>query len=141
MKLLLALALVVLGCGAAQAQTAQPVVTGHLTTTGCLGSASPCFVQDGTVTGFGTLSATATSAALSTLTTGPNSAAWPALPSAVTVINSSASAGVAYVCPLGGTCTAATGIPLAAGAQIRFYQPSTAMTVVAASTASVTAQW
>lgn len=141
MKFVIALVVGLLGCGVAEAQTAQPVVSGHLTSTGCPSGTVTCFVQDGTVSGFGTLSATNASALLSTLTAGPNSAVWPTLPSVVVVINSSASAGVAYVCPLGGACTVATGIPLAAGARYRFYGPSTAMSVIAASTASVAAQW
>ena len=93
------------------------------------------------VSGFGTVSATNASALLSTLTTGPNSAVWPTTTGLIYVKNSGLSAGVAYVCPLGGTCTAATGIPLEAGASYGFYKPATTMTVISASTSSVSAQW
>ena len=93
------------------------------------------------ITGFGTLAATNASALLSTITTGPNSAVWPTTTGLIYVKNSGLSAGIAYVCPLGGTCTAATGIPLEAGASYGFYKPATTMTVISASTSSVTAQW
>jgi hypothetical protein len=93
--------------------------------------------------GFGTLSATAASTQLSTLTTGPNSAAWPTgtLIPQVYVINSSTSAGIVYLCPLGGTCGTTVGIPIAAGSAYGVFAGSTAMTVYAASTATVVAQW
>lgn len=93
------------------------------------------------VKGFGTLSATAASTLLSTLTVGPNSAAWPTAPAQMYVINSSASAGIVYFCPLGGTCSASVGIPIAAGSAYGVYAGSTAMTVFAVSTATVVAQW
>jgi hypothetical protein len=93
------------------------------------------------VIGFGRLAVTSASAPLSTLTIGPNSGGWPTTPAQVYVINSSASAGIAYVCPLGGTCGPTTGIPLQAGAAYGFYKPSTTATVVADSTATVVAQW
>jgi hypothetical protein len=92
------------------------------------------------VKGFGSLSATNSSVALSTLTTGPNSAGWPTSPGMVFVSNSSASAGLIYVCPLAGSCNT-TGIQIAPGGAYGFYQPSTSMTVIAASTATVGAQW
>jgi hypothetical protein len=91
--------------------------------------------------GFGTLSATAASAALSGLTPGPNSAVWPTSPAQMFVINSPGSAGIVYVCPLGGTCSATVGIPLSVGQSYALYQPSTSMTVFAVSTATVVAQW
>lgn len=93
------------------------------------------------VTGFGTVAATNASALLSTLTAGPNSAVWPTTPGMVYVINSSASAGVVDICPLGGTCTAAVGVPIAPGGWYGFYKPATTMTIIASSTASVSAQW
>lgn len=93
------------------------------------------------VSGFGTLSATAASTLLSTLTAGPNSSVWPLLPKQIFVMNAPGSAGVVYVCPKGGTCSASVGIPIAAGYSYGFYQPATAMTVFAASTATVVAQW
>lgn len=93
------------------------------------------------VTGFGTLSATGTFALASTLTLGPSSAGWPAAPGMVYVVNAPASAGTVFVCPLGGTCTTANGIPIAAGSAYGLFRPSTAMTLVAASTATVSFQF
>lgn len=93
------------------------------------------------VAGFGTLSVTSGSALLSTLTAGPNSAAWPTSPRQVYVVNAPASSGTLYVCPKGGTCSASTGIPIAAGGAYGFYQPATTMTVVSASTSTAVAQW
>jgi hypothetical protein len=93
------------------------------------------------VKGFGTLAATSASTALSTVTAGPNSAVWPTSPAQLYVINSPASAGTVYVCPLGGTCSASVGIPVPAGGAYGFYQAATGMTVFAASTATVVAQW
>lgn len=108
-----------------------------------VGPSAPCPVSSSPapIKGFGTLSATNASALLSTLTVGPNSAAWPTSPNQMYVINSSASGGILYVCPLGGTCSATVGIPIAAGATESFFAPSTSMTVIAASTATVVAQW
>ena len=111
-----------------------PIGPGNPLPTGASSSAAA-------VTGFGTLSATNASTLLSTLTTGPNSAVWPTVPGMVYVINASNSAGIVYACPLGGTCVAATGIPIAPGGWYGFYKPATAMTVIAATTASVSAQW
>lgn len=93
------------------------------------------------IQGFGTLAATNASALLSTLTPGPNSAAWPAVPGQIYVINSASSAGLIYLCPKGGTCSAAVGIPISAGNAYGVYQGATTMTVIAASTATVVAQW
>jgi hypothetical protein len=94
------------------------------------------------VTGFGTLAATNASASISTMTLGPNSAAWPPpQPTNVYVSNATTSAGLLYVCPLGGTCTVANGIPIAPGASYGFARPAGAMTVIAATTATVWTQW
>lgn len=93
------------------------------------------------IQGYGTLAATNTSALLSTLTASAGSAAWPVHPGTVNVQNAASSAGILYVCPLGGVCSASVGIPVAAGASYRVYQPATAMTVIAASTATIWAQW
>jgi hypothetical protein len=93
------------------------------------------------VTGFGTLALGNTSTALSTLSLGPNSAAWPAQPGMVYVMNSTTSAGPIYVCPLGGTCTAANGIPIAVGQWYGFYRPASGMTAIAPSTATVEVQY
>jgi hypothetical protein len=75
------------------------------------------------------------------MTADPNSAAWPTVPGMMLVINDATSAGTIYVCPLGGTCTVANGIPLLAGQSYGVYKPATAMTAIAASTATVKMQW
>ena len=93
------------------------------------------------VTGFGTLALTNASTALSTMTAGPNSAAWPTTPGMMYVINDATSAGTMYVCPLGGVCTVANGLPLLQGQSYGFYKPATAMTAIAVSTATVKLQW
>ncbi len=147
----------------AQGQTAQPVTPGYMTTVGCPSSAlTPCFVPynpanplpvsgtstvSGTVAagpaaivGYGVLALTAASTAMSTLTLSPNSGAWTAT-GTVFIKNRSASAGNAYVCPMGGACTSAVGIELVPGQAYGFTKPASAMTVIAASTATVEAQW
>jgi hypothetical protein len=91
------------------------------------------------VKGFGNLTGTGASALLSTLTTGPSSAAWPTSPGQVYVITTG---GTGYVCPLGGTCSATVGIPIgSAVAGWGFNAPSTNMTVYGANTVTFTAQW
>jgi hypothetical protein len=69
------------------------------------------------LTAFGTLAVTTSSVALSTLTVGPNSAAWSTtLPNKyVTVRNSVNSTAVLYFCAFGGTCTSSVGEPIAIG--------------------------
>lgn len=95
------------------------------------------------LTGFGTLAVTNTSALLSTLTAGTNSPAWPAgtAGTMIYVVNSPASAGLMYLCPLGGTCTAAAGIPIAVGSAFGCSRCAPTMTVIAATTATAIAQW
>ena len=94
--------------------------------------------------GFGTLAATNASAALSTLTVGPGSNLW-LMPfnGTLYIKNSAASADNVYVCPLGGTCSATVGIPLAPGEAYGFNLggSTTSPTVFATSTATVVAQW
>lgn len=91
------------------------------------------------IKGFGNLVGTGASAPLSTLTTGPNSAAWPTSPGMITVITTG---GVGYVCALGGTCSASAGIPIGSSiAGWSFYQPSTDMTVYAPIGVTFTAVW
>lgn len=128
--LIAALVAVCLGSGA----RAQPIGNGG-------GSYTTSTIVSSAVTGFGTLSATNSSAALSTLTTGPNSAVWPTTPGVLNIVNSPSSAGIAYLCPLAGTCSATVGIPVSPGFGYSFYQPVTTMTVFAASTATLVAQW
>jgi hypothetical protein len=111
----------------------QVCVTG--TITGTVTVAPPGIV------GFGTLAATAASTLASTLTLGPNSGSWSATPGLLVVLNDVNSAGNLYVCPIGGTCTAANGLELTPGRSWTFYAPSTSLTVIAASTATAQFQW
>jgi hypothetical protein len=139
----LALAVLLLAPIAAHAQsTANQVTPGYLSTSGCSGGLPACFVPTGGVSpvkGFGTLAVTATSALVSTLILGPNSAAWPAAPGMVTFINEGTT--VLNLCPLGGTCSTTTGIPMASGSSLAIFNPSTAATVVDATTGTLVAQW
>ena len=94
------------------------------------------------VGGFGTIAATTASALVSSMTLGVNSPAWNANGlQRVYIMNIAGSAGILYVCPLGGTCSATVGIPIQVGAWYGFYQPSPNMTIIAASTATVWVQW
>jgi hypothetical protein len=111
----------------------QVCVTG--TITGTVTVAPPGIV------GFGTLAVTAASTLGSTLTLGPNSGAWSATPGLLVVLNDVNSAGNLYVCPIGGTCTAANGLELTPGRSWSFYAPSTSLTVIAATTATAQFQW
>ena len=142
-----ALALSWLALGGAAALAASPYPVGPGAKTGIIdpggnqfGPAYPFPVAGTAVVGFGVLSLTNASTALSTLTLGPNSGAWSTA-GVVYVLNRSASAGNAYVCPLAGACTAATGLELVPGQVYGFTRPATGMTVIAASTATVEAQW
>jgi hypothetical protein len=116
-----------------QDTTGRECVTG--TITGIVTVAPPGIV------GFGTLAATAASTLASTLTLGPNSGAWSATPGLLVVLNDAGSAGNLYVCPIGGTCTAANGLELTPGRSWTFYAPSTSLTVIADSTATAQFQW
>lgn len=95
------------------------------------------------IVGYGTLSVANSSILASTMTAGPSSATWPPTNNAgvVFVLNDSASAGNLYVCPLGGACTTSNGLELIPGRSWGFYKPSTAMTVIATSTATAQFQW
>lgn len=125
----LALALLaVLACGTARAQTV---------------------ITPAPINGYATLAVLTASLSLSTATLGPNSPAFPvsALPSKyIEIRNAAASAGTLFVCPLGGTCTAAVGVPLAVGESKTWSVPSangqfTSPTVIAASTATAIVSW
>lgn len=125
---------------AAQAQTAMPVTPGYMSTT-CPG-VGPCFVPTGDrppISGFGTLAVTSASALVSTLTVGPNSAVWPTSPGFMEFRNTGAS--VIYLCPLGGTCSATVGIPIAAGAVVPIFHPTTTATVFDATTGTLVVNW
>jgi hypothetical protein len=95
------------------------------------------------IAGFAKLSLTNASTLLSTATVGPGSATWPTVPAVVDVTNDPASADTIYACPTGSTptCTTATGIPIYVGQTFRFTRPSTTMTLIAASTATIEVQF
>jgi hypothetical protein len=99
------------------------------------------YAQQQQMTGFGTIAATTASVQVSTMTLGPQSNTWPPSPKTVYVMNAAGSAGLLYVCPLGGTCSATTGIPISPGAAYGFAGPASTMTLVAASTATVWVQF
>lgn len=104
--------------------------------------AAPAMAQPETgVTGFGTLAVTNSSTLASTMTVGPTSGVWPSTPQMVYVLNDASSAGSLFVCPLGGTCTAANGLELTAGRSWGFLRPSLNMTMIAATTATVQFAW
>lgn len=99
-----------------------------------------------TLSGYGVLSVTAASVAASTATLGgPNSSPFPtgALPGRTLEVKSAiGSAGTLYVCPLGGTCSALVGIPLAPGESKTWALSSAAaVTLIAATTASAVVSW
>ena len=98
--------------------------------------------------GFGTLTVVNASALLSTLTVGPTDGTLPRLPvfppsqmQMIYVINSPSSAGILYLCPLGGTCSATVGIPIAVGSSYGCFRCLPSMTVIAATTATAIGQW
>lgn len=95
------------------------------------------------VQGFGSLSVVNSNALVSTMTLGPNSTAWPTSGNTgmVFVVNTLASAGNLYVCPLGGACTTSSGLEITPGHSWGFYRPSTSMTVIATTTATAQFQW
>lgn len=135
------LCLLLLSSAAHAQSTANQVLPGYLSTT-CSGGLPSCFVPTGGVSpvkGFGTLAVTTASALVSTATLGPNSAAWPATPGMVTFINEGAT--VLFLCPLGGTCTTTTGIPMAVGQSLPIFNPSTSATVVDVSTGTLAVTW
>jgi len=128
---------------AAQAQAPSAVQPGFLSTN-CGSRPSPCFVPGGyrQLNGFGVLGLSNTaSTAISTLTAGPNSVAYPsggtAFAGAVTIANQGG--GTLYFCPFGGTCSAALGgFAIASGTAQTFNGVLTAATI-AASAAATTA--
>jgi hypothetical protein len=128
----LALLALLAAAGAAQAQPSAPVA-----------------IAPAPLTGYATLSVLAASLALSTATAGPNSPAFPAsaLPNRyIEVRNAAASANTLFVCPLGGTCTTANGVPLAVGESKTWAMPSTAgsfvsPTVISGGTATAVVSW
>lgn len=105
--------------------------------------AYPITVTTPPVNGFGTLSITTNSVAISTVTVGPNSPAYPTtLPNeAVSITN--AGTAVAYVCPLGGTCKTSNGVPLAVNETRTFNigGNTTAPTVISGSAATLIITW
>ena len=69
--------------------------------------------------GFGTLTVSNSSIAVSTLTPGPGSPVW-AMPlfGNLVVVNQGAAA--AYICPFGGVCTSSNGLQIQAGGNVTF---------------------
>lgn len=93
------------------------------------------------LTAYGILSVSTSSVALSTLTPSPNSPAWSTTypNNYVSIRNSILSAGVVYVCWLGGTCSATVGDPIAIGqSATRNVGNTVSPTLFTASTATVT---
>lgn len=106
-------------------------------------SGSPTPTIPPRLTAYGTLAVTSSSVALSTLTVGPNSPAWSTTyPSGyVSIRNSVASTGTVYFCPLGGTCSASVGEPIAQGETIfRNVANTTAITLFSTAGATVIAE-
>jgi len=106
-------------------------------------------ISPAALTGYGTLSVLLVSIPLSGATVGPNSAAFPTgnLPNRyITVKNAIGSANPLFVCPLGGTCTTAVGIPLALGESQTWMVAAIAgqfvsPTVITAGTATAIISW
>ena len=96
--------------------------------------------------GSGVLSLTTSSVAVTTLTLAPNSPAllFP-LPSATISFQAiSTNAGSAWLCPLGGTCSASNAVEIPPGATVSISvspNSATAPTLVATSTATVQVIW
>jgi hypothetical protein len=113
------------------------------------GAAMAAVITPAPVTGYATLSVLAASLSLSGATVGPNSPAFPTgqLPQQyMEVKNSPASANTLFVCPLGGTCTTAAGIPLAVGESKTWMLNAsngqiTAPTVISGGTATAVVTW
>jgi hypothetical protein len=79
---------------------------------------APQAISPAPLVGYGTLSVLLVSIPISGATLGPNSAPFPTgnLPNKyINVKSATGAANPLFVCPLGGTCTTANGIPLAAG--------------------------
>ena len=94
--------------------------------------------------GFGTLSVSNSSINVSTVSTGPNSNSWKMpLFGNLVILNESGSAGAVYVCPLGGVCTSANGLPVPVGTAVTFNLggSSVSPTIIAGSTATVWIGW
>jgi hypothetical protein len=138
MRLLWAcLCLALLATPAFAQSTATREVPGYLDTNGNFHQSQ--FVLNG----FGTLSVSATtSTLLSTITANSSGTAWPAQPGPSVVANFTA--GILYVCPFGGTCSASgatEGLQLAAGTAYQFPVMSTNATVYAASAGAIQVTW
>lgn len=92
------------------------------------------------ITGYGALTVGASSSTLlSTVTTSPDSAAWPTSPGYVVFWNTGSA--TAYYCPLGGPCSAAVGLPVPAGGSYGAYKISTNATAFSVGATAVTLQW
>lgn len=91
------------------------------------------------IRGFGNLTLTNASAALSGVTTGPNSAAWPTAPGLVFVTNTGLNP--AFIAPLGGVAVAATCIPLQPGQSYGFSSPVSGMTAISTLGTTLSIAW
>lgn len=92
------------------------------------------------IVGFGGLTLAAnTSTALSTVSLGPTSAAWPGSPGLVFVLNTGPNP--ASFAALGGTAAVANCIPVLAGGSYGFFKPSTAMTGFSTLGTTLIIQW
>jgi hypothetical protein len=87
--------------------------------------------------GFGTLTVSNSSIAISTLTAGPNSAAW-SMPLFGTLVVNNQGANPAWICPFGGACTASNGFQIAAGGNITFSLGGQTVSPTVISTAGTT---
>jgi hypothetical protein len=113
---------VVQSCGSApySYQVGQPApilvdINGNFCGPGA--GSSPVATVPPKITAYGTIASVTSSAALSTLTKGPNSPNWSTnYPSKyVAIRNSVGSSDTLYVCWFGGTCSASVGEPIAQG--------------------------
>lgn len=92
--------------------------------------------------GYGTLSVSTSSVAVSTVTTSPNSGAWVMPLNGNLVIQNNGGSNV-YVCLLGGTCTASNGWKVPPNAVITFNIGgyTTSPTIISDSSATVNVGW
>jgi hypothetical protein len=110
----------------------------------------PAPISPAALSGYGVLSVLLVSLAISGATVGPNSPAFPTggLPNKyITIKNAIGSSNPLFVCPLGGTCTVAVGIPLALGESQSWMLTTTlngqlvSPTVISAGTATAIVSW
>jgi len=97
------------------------------------------------LSGFGTLSVTNASAAISTMTRTAGSATFvQPLTGTLSILNAKSSAGNVYICFFGGVCTNAIGFPVVPGQQvygINLGGSTVSPTVIADTTATIWITW